>query len=115
MTANRMVGSESSSFSRHRRRLARGKVVVTAIALLLALQEPAQAYIGPGAGFAVLSSFLVVFVAILSAFFTLLTWPIRWVFRAIRGRKAFRRARIKRLVILGLDGMSPKLVDEYMA
>jgi hypothetical protein len=38
MTANRMVGSESSSFSRHRRRLARGKVVFTAISLLLALQ-----------------------------------------------------------------------------
>jgi len=91
------------------------KVLGMAALLLLALSQPAQAYIGPGAGFAVLSSFLVFFLAFLAAFFVLLTWPIRWVIRFARGRKAFRRARIKRMVILGLDGMSPKLVDEYMA
>jgi len=91
-----------------------GRVLLTAAALLLALAEPAQAYIGPGAGFAVLSSFLVVFVAFVSAFFTLLTWPIRWVFRAIRGRKAFRRARVKRVVFIGLDGMEPTLVEQYV-
>jgi len=91
------------------------RLLVAAAILFLALQQPAQAYIGPGAGFAVLSSFLVIFLAMLSAFFVLLTWPIRWVFRVIRGRKAMKRARIKRLVVLGLDGMSPKLLDEYLA
>jgi len=46
---------------------------------------PAHAYIGPGAGFAFLSSFLVLFATFLLAFLSLLTWPIRWVFRSFRG------------------------------
>ena len=91
------------------------KLLITTAALVLALQEPVQAYIGPGAGFAVLSSFLVIFVAMISAFFVLLTWPIRWVIRSIRGRAAMKRARVKRVVILGLDGMSPILTDKYLA
>ena len=91
------------------------RVLLTAGALLLALATPAQAYIGPGAGFAVLSSFLVIFVAMLSAFFTLLTWPIRWIIRSIKGRRAFKKARVKRVVAVGLDGMEPTLVEKYLA
>ena len=91
------------------------KLTLLAVLILLLSPRPAWAYIGPGAGFAVLSSFLVIFAAMLSAVVTLFTWPIRWVVRSIRGRRAFARARIKRMVVLGLDGMSPKLVDEYMA
>ena len=45
------------------------RLVAAAVILFLALQQPAQAYIGPGAGFALLSSFLVIFLAMLSAFF----------------------------------------------
>ena len=82
---------------------------------VLTLSPPAFGYIGPGAGFAVLGSFMVFFVAMLSAVLTLFTWPIRWVFRAIKGRKAFRRARVKRVVILGLDGMEPTLVEQYIS
>lgn len=91
------------------------RVVLVAAAMLLALQQPAQAYIGPGAGFAVLSSFLVIFLAFAAAFFVLLTWPLRWVIRYFRGRKAFKKARVKRVVIVGLDGMEPTLVEKYMA
>ena len=50
-----------------RRPLAARKVLLTAVALLLVLPEPAQAYIGTGAVFSVLSSVLVIFVALLSA------------------------------------------------
>lgn len=78
------------------------------------MQNPAQAYIGPGAGIAVLGSFLAVFVAMLSAILTLFTWPIRWIVRSIKGRKAFARAKVRRVVILGLDGMEPTLVEKYM-
>ena len=92
-----------------------GRVLLLAAVFVLVLQRPAQAYIGPGAGFAVLSSFLVIFLAILSAGFVLLTWPIRWLLRWRRGRKAFRRAKAKRVVIIGLDGMEPTLVEKYMA
>ena len=91
------------------------RVLALAALLLLLLDQPAQAYIGPGAGFAVLSSFFVIFIAFVAAFFVLLTWPIRWVLRYFRGRKAFRRARVKRVVFVGLDGMEPTLVEKYMA
>ncbi len=100
--------------SRDPRRLA-ARVLLLAGVLVLALDRPAQAYIGPGAGFAVLSSFLVIFLAMLSAGLVLLTWPIRWLLRWRRGRNAFRRAQAKRVVIVGLDGAEPTLVEKYMA
>jgi predicted AlkP superfamily phosphohydrolase/phosphomutase len=86
-----------------------------AAAYVLIVTAPAEAYIGPGAGFALLSSVFVLFLAILSALLTLLTWPVRWVIRALRGRRAFRGARARRLVILGLDGLEPSLVERFMA
>ena len=46
------------------------------------------AYIGPGAGIALVGSFLAVFLAILSAIGIILTWPIRRIWRALRGRRA---------------------------
>jgi predicted AlkP superfamily phosphohydrolase/phosphomutase len=89
--------------------------VVTAlvIAALLASPAPAQAYIGPGAGFAVLSSFLVVFTTILVAIASMLIWPFRALWRLVRGQTA-PRARIRRLIVVGFDGQDPKLTDRYM-
>ena len=76
----------------------------------------AHAYVGPGAGFAVMGSFLAVFSAVLAGMLAVFTWPIRYLIRSIRYRRAFQRSRIKRCVILGLDGMDPvvagKLMDE---
>ena len=43
--------------------------------------ECAEAYIGPGAGFAVGGSFLAVFAAMLSAGAMIVSWPIRWCWR----------------------------------
>ena len=92
------------------------KLLLLASFFILAIPGQAQAYIGPGAGFAVAGSFLVMFTAILSAILTLFTWPIRYIFRAIRSRRALARSRVKKFVILGLDGMDPavtqKLLDE---
>ena len=89
--------------------------VLTLIVILLA-PRPALAYIGPGAGFALAGSFFAVFAAVCSAFLTILTWPIRLVARLIFGWRAHRRSRVKRVVILGLDGMdhglSEKMLDE---
>jgi len=98
-----------------RNRLYVARITLLAVVAALAATAPAQAYIGPGAGFAVLGSFLVFFVAMVSAVITLFTWPIRWVFRAIRGRRALARAKVKRVVVLGLDGMEPSLVEKYSA
>lgn len=48
-----------------------------------------------------------------TALTALVTWPIRWTFRRWRGRKARRRRKVRRVVVLGLDGLDPLLVDEY--
>ncbi|MFQ5490149.1 MAG: alkaline phosphatase family protein [Phycisphaerae bacterium] len=114
LTSSFTTAKHPGSIYTRRRGPALGVLLLAAL-IVLAWPAPAQAYIGPGAGFAVLSSFLVVLTAMVSAFFALLTWPIRWAVRWFRGRKAFARARIRRMVVLGLDGMSPVLVDEFMA
>jgi predicted AlkP superfamily phosphohydrolase/phosphomutase len=75
----------------------------------------AQAYIGPGAGFAVLGSFLVVLTSMLTALFILLSWPIRLLWRKIRRRRLSRKGVIDRLVIIGLDGLDPDLCTHFMA
>jgi predicted AlkP superfamily phosphohydrolase/phosphomutase len=89
----------------------------TKLLLLLAfvlLPSLAQAYAGPGAGFAVLSSFWAIFVAFLYSFYALMTWPFRQLFRMIRNRNAYGKAKFKRAVILGFDGMDPELADRFM-
>ena len=52
-----------------------------------------QAYVGPGAGFAFLTSFLVLFVTIWVAFLSILTWPVRSFIQRMKRRfpKALRR------------------------
>jgi len=89
-------------------------IVVAALCVLLA-QDQAQAYIGPGAGFAVGSTVVAFFLALLSGFTAIFLWPVRWLVRSMRGRRAMARARVKRVVILGLDGMEPTLAEKYMA
>lgn len=55
------------------------------------------------------------FTAVFSALFTLFTWPIRYLVRAVRGHHALAGSRIKRFVILGLDGLDPALAEKLMA
>ena len=76
---------------------------------------PLQAYIGPGAGFAFLSSFLVLFLTFLLAIFSFLSWPFRFLFRLIRGQRAYQKSKINKLVIIGLDGLEPTLVEKFMS
>jgi len=83
--------------------------------LLLAAGMPLAAYIGPGAGFAFLSSFLVLFLTFILAVFSFLSWPFRFFFRLIRGRKAFEKSRVDQVVIIGLDGLAPELAEKFMA
>ncbi len=91
------------------------RIITLGAVCVLLLPRPVLAYIGPGAGFAALGSFLVMFTAMLSAVVTLFTWPVRYIFRVIRGRRAHARSRIRRFVVLGLDGMEPTLVDKFLA
>ena len=75
-----------------------------------------QAYIGPGAGFVFVSSFLALFFALFLAGFYLLFWPVRFLFQIVRGRRSrgSGKARVKRMVIIGLDGFDPKLAAQFM-
>jgi predicted AlkP superfamily phosphohydrolase/phosphomutase len=77
--------------------------------------DPHLAYIGPGAGFAFLGSFLAIIASFFLSAASLLIWPFRMAWRALRRRKGFRHARIKKLVFLGLDGLDPALTEKFMA
>ena len=97
-------------------RLRSGQVSATRFLLLTLIFLPAlaHAYAGPGAGFAVLSSFWAIFVAFLYSFYALMTWPFRQLFRFLRRRNAYGKATFDRAVILGFDGMDPELADRFM-
>ncbi len=88
-------------------------ILTTLIVLTLVAAQPADAYVGPGAGFALLSSFLVLFTTLVAALASLLFWPFRMLWRRLR-RGAPPRARIRRLVIVGFDGQDPALTDRFM-
>lgn len=86
-----------------------------AIAILVALStRSAYAYVGPGAGFAVVGSFLVFLTATVSTIVALLIWPVRYLTGAMRNRHARARSKVKRFVILGLDGLDPLVAEELM-
>ncbi len=90
-------------------------LVVCILLAVLLLATEAQAYIGPGAGFAVLGSFLLVLTSMLTALFILLSWPVRSLWRRIRRGRVSRKSGIDRLVIIGLDGLDPDLCTQLMA
>ena len=90
------------------------KIIILAGLLVVLFAVPAQAYIGPGAGFAVMGSFLVMFTAIFSAVLTLFTWPVRYIIRAIHYRHAFAKSRVKKIIVLCFDGMDPVLTEKFM-
>jgi predicted AlkP superfamily phosphohydrolase/phosphomutase len=96
-----------------RRAVRHAAPALAALAVVLSLPAEAEAYIGPGAGFALLSSFLVLFTTILIACASLLIWPFRVLWRAMMGKKA-PRSHITRLIVVGLDGQDPKLTDRFM-
>jgi predicted AlkP superfamily phosphohydrolase/phosphomutase len=97
------------------KRIRRSLVFLVFLALtLINLEGSAEAYIGPGAGFAFLSSFLVFIAAFALAMFYLLSWPLRFVFRALFRKRSRARSDVERVVVIGLDGMDPKLADRFM-
>ncbi|MEM6706254.1 MAG: alkaline phosphatase family protein [Acidobacteriota bacterium] len=83
-------------------------------ASILGAVSPASAYIGPGAGFALLSGFMVLLSTIVIAIATLAIWPIRMVWRALT-RKRPPKPHVKRLIVVGLDGQDPKLTEQFLA
>jgi len=95
---------------------ARGRGLLLAVVVLAAVAVPgtADAYVGPGAGFAFVSSFLVLFSTIFIVMASLLIWPFRVLWRALT-RRADVKPKIKRFIVCGFDGQDPQLTDRFMA
>jgi predicted AlkP superfamily phosphohydrolase/phosphomutase len=90
------------------------RAILISVVILLFSPAVLQAYVGPGAGFAFLSSFLTLFLAFLYSLFAFVTWPVRRLYRLFRGRRAYRNAHVKRVAIVGFDGMDPNLAERFM-
>src|ERR1019366_1581340 len=74
--------------------------------------NPHLAYIGPGAGFAFLGSFLTLLGGLLLGLISVLLWPFRIAWGALTGRQGYKNAKIKKLIFLGLDGLDPSLAEQ---
>jgi predicted AlkP superfamily phosphohydrolase/phosphomutase len=79
--------------------------------------SPILAYIGPGAGFAFLGSFLILLAAVGLALLAILSWPIRLIAGFfLHPTKRRTKTNTRRVVIVGLDGLDPRrcrrLIDE---
>jgi predicted AlkP superfamily phosphohydrolase/phosphomutase len=81
-------------------------------ALLLA--PSASAYVGPGAGFAAAGSVLVLLGTFVMAFVIVLIWPVKAVYRMV-SRLGLPKPKVRRVVILGLDGFDPGLARRFAA
>jgi len=83
------------------------------VCTILAWPQTADAYIGPGAGFAVLGSFAVLFVTMILAGVSLLIWPFRMLWRMLR-RRTKSKPLVRRLIIVGFDGQEPRITERLM-
>jgi predicted AlkP superfamily phosphohydrolase/phosphomutase len=89
-------------------------LLTAAVAAAVLYPSVAQAYVGPGAGFAVVGSLAVVFITFFLALGSLVSWPFRAATRAIRSRRLKRPGEIRRAIVLGLDGLDPLLAKRFM-
>lgn len=70
------------------------------------------AYVGPGAGFAFLGSFLSVVLAVLAGIASLIVWPFRMVWSVLARP---RRTQARKAIFLGFDGLDPAITERLMA
>jgi predicted AlkP superfamily phosphohydrolase/phosphomutase len=123
LNVDRMVQVVDSKLYRNRKEqppVARASLALIAAAAalgagLFVAPDIAHAYVGPGAGFALVGSFLALLAAVASSILSMLLWPIRFAIRWRRRRKALSRASARRVVVLGLDGLDPTLAEQWMA
>jgi predicted AlkP superfamily phosphohydrolase/phosphomutase len=86
-----------------------------AAVFVLCLPAAAHAYIGPGAGFALVTSFLSFVIAFFAAFFTVLTYPVRMIVKRIRQKRIPGAPRVNKVIVLGLDGLDPEICERLMS
>jgi predicted AlkP superfamily phosphohydrolase/phosphomutase len=74
----------------------------------------AHAYIGPGAGMAFATTAFALLVSLIFIVLGLLLYPIRLIWRLARRRRPPHPSRIKRAVLVGLDGLDPDLCRRFI-
>ncbi|MGA3078383.1 MAG: alkaline phosphatase family protein [Bryobacteraceae bacterium] len=110
------TGNHYTARSRRLNAVLQCAVAVAGLAALYSHPHSTQlAYIGPGAGFAFLGSFLTLAAGLFMSALSLLLWPFRMAWRAVRNRNSFRNAHVKKIIFLGLDGLDPRLTERMMA
>ena len=84
------------------------------LVLVCCLPTPAQAYVGPGAGFAFVTSFFLLLTTGFLALLALVTWPVRWLYHLLFARRPPNQPSVRRAVIVGLDGLDPRILRRMM-
>ncbi|HEX3744487.1 MAG TPA: alkaline phosphatase family protein [Bryobacteraceae bacterium] len=72
------------------------------------------AYIGPGAGFAFLGSFLTLLAGLVMGALSVLLWPFRTLWRLARRGRVYAAAKVHKIIVLGLDGFDPQIAERMM-
>ncbi len=88
--------------------------LLLAALVAVGLSQPALAYIGPGAGIAAAGSLLVLVGTFFLALGIILIWPIKAVIRVFTSMGRGGKAKVKRVIVVGLDGFDPGLAKKYM-
>lgn len=81
--------------------------------LTILLGLPLFCYVGPGAGFAFVGSFFFIFAAFFLAIFNFLTFPVRALLRFIKRARTLKKAKFKRVLLIGFDGMDYNLYNQF--
>ncbi len=66
-------------------------------------------YIGPGGGLAISVSLVALLMALVGAVLVFVTWPLSSLIALLRGRRLRFRYGFRKAVVLGLDGLDPKI------
>jgi len=74
---------------------------------------PLFGYVGPGAGFAFVGSFFFIFAAFILAIFNFLTFPFRALLRFFKRMRNLKKAKFKRVLVIGFDGMDHGLFNRF--
>ncbi|MCX6556169.1 MAG: alkaline phosphatase family protein, partial [Candidatus Aminicenantes bacterium] len=81
--------------------------------LLILSSLPLFSYVGPGAGFAFVGSFFFIFAAFILAIFNFLTFPLRALLRFFKRMRNLKKAKFKRVLVIGFDGMDHRLYNQF--
>ncbi|MCX6554123.1 MAG: alkaline phosphatase family protein [Candidatus Aminicenantes bacterium] len=81
--------------------------------LLILTSLPLFGYVGPGAGFAFVGSFFFIFAAFILAIFNFLTFPLRALLRFFKRMRNLKKAKFKRVLVIGFDGMDHGLFNRF--